>query len=113
LAVSVAEVPLQIVGLFTVTFKLGFIPTVAIAVPVHPNVVPVTVYVVVTTGLTVIGFVAAPVLHEYVVAPLAVKVAEVLAQMVGLFTVTIGLEFTVTITVAVFVQPAAEVPVTV
>ena len=47
------------------------------------------------------------------VAPLAVNVAATPAQTVALFTVTVGLGFTVTVATAVFVHPTAEVPVTV
>jgi hypothetical protein len=42
LAVNVAEVPLQIAGLFTVIIGFGVTVTVAIALPVHPKDVPVT-----------------------------------------------------------------------
>jgi len=48
---------------------------VMVAVPVQLALDPVTVYVVVEAGETVIEAVDAPVLHEYVVAPLAVRVA--------------------------------------
>jgi hypothetical protein len=48
-----------------------------------------------------------------VLAPVAVNVAGVPAQIVALFTTTTGLGLTVTVEVAVAVQPAADVPVTV
>lgn len=47
----------------TVTVGFGLTVTVATAVPVHPEVFPVTVYEVVVVGETVIGLTAAPVLH--------------------------------------------------
>ena len=62
-AVSVAVVPAQIVGLFTVTIGFGFTVTVAIAVPVQAPEVPVTVYVVVEAGLKLIELVVAQVFH--------------------------------------------------
>jgi hypothetical protein len=47
------------------------------AVDVHPPLpVTVTVYVVLDTGETVMAAVVAPVLHEYVPPPLAVRLAE-------------------------------------
>ena len=51
-------------------------------------------------------------LQLYVVAPVAVKLAVVPAQIVGEFTPTVGVAFTVTVDTAVPVQPAV-VPVTV
>ncbi len=50
----VVEVPEQIVGAEgeTLTVGFGFTVTVTDVVPVHPNDVPVTVYVVVEPGLT-------------------------------------------------------------
>jgi hypothetical protein len=42
-AVSVADAPAQIVGELTVTVGFGPMVTVAVAVPEHPEVVPVTV----------------------------------------------------------------------
>ena len=53
-------------------------------------------------GDGVIVAVVAPVFQLYVVAPLAVKVAELPAQIVALFTVTVGIG--VTVMVAVFVE---------
>jgi hypothetical protein len=54
------------------------------------------------------------VLHEYVFAPPAVRVVEEPRQMLddAAVAVTVGNGFTVTVTVAVPVQPAADVPVT-
>jgi hypothetical protein len=56
-----------------------------------------------------------PGIHVYEVAPLAVIVAELPAQMVAVdvVVVTVGVVFTVTNTVCVAVQPFAAVPVTV
>jgi hypothetical protein len=104
--------PAQIVGELTVTVGKGVTVTVDTAVFVHPDWVPVTVYVVVEAGETEIGFVLAPVLQLYVVPPEPVSVAEAPAQMVGELTVTVGNGVTVTFDTAVFVQPAL-VPVTV
>jgi len=58
--------PLQIAAgvAVAVIFRLALIETVTVAVPVQPAaVVPVTVYVVAVTGLTVIGFVFSEVLQ--------------------------------------------------
>ena len=50
--------------------------------------------------------VVAPVLHEYVVAPLAVRLTEVPAQIVvGELTVIVGFGLTVTVVVFVFEHP--------
>jgi hypothetical protein len=111
-AVNVALEPEQIVGELTVTVRLDPIVTVATAVAEHPEVVPVTVYDVVDAGETVIGFVVAPVLQLYVVPPAAVSVAVPPAQIVGEFTVTVGIGFTVIVPTAVDEQPDV-VPVTV
>ena len=113
---SVEEVPAQMVAgaAEAVTEGIGFTVTVTVAVPVHPAVVPVTVYVVVVPGETEMLAVLPPVLHEYVVAPVAVRVEDDPAQIVAGEAVapTTGLGFTVTVTVAVPVQPKL-VPVTV
>jgi hypothetical protein len=61
----------------------------------------------------VIEVVIAPVLHEYDVPPVAVRVAVAPAHIVTLFTVGVGSAFTVTVPEAVAVQPAALVAVTV
>ena len=95
------------------TEGLGVTVTTDCAVPEQDPVVPVTVYVVVAPGLTVFGFPEPrPPLQLYVVAPAAVNVAVVPAQIEGLFTVTLGVAFTVTTDVAVPVHPPV-VPVTV
>jgi hypothetical protein len=83
-------------------------------VPVHPAAsVPVTVYEVVETGVTVNGLVEEPVFQECVLPPLAVKIASAPEQTVGELTEIIGSGFMVTVATAVPVQPAAFVPVTV
>ena len=114
LAVNVALPPGQIVGEFTVIVAGGPIVTVATAVPVQPAAsVPVTVYDVVAAGVTVIGLVVAPVLHEYIEPPLAVNVALPPGHIVGELTVIVAGGPIVTVAIAVPVQPAASVPVTV
>jgi hypothetical protein len=64
-------------------------------------------------GETTIGFVVDPLLHEYVVAPLAVNVADEPEQIASEFTVTVGVGFTVTVATAVPEHPAVLLPVTV
>ena len=99
--------------MLTVTTGLGFTVTVDIAVPVHPFVVPVTVYVVVVFSAGVVtGLPLNPPVQIYVVAPFAVSAAVWPLQIAGLFTLTIGLGVTVTVATAVPVQPLV-VPVTV
>ena len=66
----------------------------------------------VVPGDTLTVLVVAVVLHEYVVAPLAVKVVDRPAQIVALFTATVGIVLTVTVAVFVVIQPNV-VPVTV
>ena len=90
--------------------------TLTVAVPVHPAVlVPVTEYVVVELGVTVMLAVLPPVFQLYVFAPLAVSTEVApLHIAAGLAdAVTDGNGFTVTLTVAVPVHPAVVVPVTV
>jgi hypothetical protein len=53
------------------------------------------------------------VLHEYVVAPPPVRVAEAPLHAVGELTVVTGTGFTVTVVVAVAEQPPVNVQVTV
>jgi len=108
LAVKLAVVDGQIVGELTVTVGNGFTVTVATAVPVQPDVVPVTVYVVVVPGVALAVFVpvdVAPALQVYDVAPEAVSAAVWPAQIVGEFTVTVGGGFTVTVPVFVVEHP--------
>lgn len=75
----------------------------------------VTVYVVFVVGESVIVAEVAPLFHqEYVPPPEAVRVAISPAQMAVLpLMPAVGTEFTVTVVIAVFVQPAAFVTVTV
>ena len=65
-------------------------------------------------SIGVLGFdiAANPPVQEYAVAPPAVKLAVCPLQIAGLFTVTVGFGFTVTVDTAVPVQPLV-VPVTV
>ena len=100
------------VALFTVGEGSAFTVTVPVAVAVHPAaLVAVTVYV--PAVEVVIEVVTAPVLHEYDVPPVAVRVAVAPAHIDGLFTVGVGSAFTVTTVLAVAVQPLAAVTVTV
>jgi hypothetical protein len=113
-AVNVAVPPGHIVGELTVIVAGGPIVTVAIAVPVQPAAsVPVTVYEVVLIGETERGLVVAPVDHEYVTPPTAVNVALPPGHIVGELTVIVAGGPIVTVAIAVPVQPAASVPVTV
>jgi hypothetical protein len=90
--------------------------TVTVAVFAQPALeIPVTVYVDVLLGATVIDAPLMPLLQLYVLPPLALKtefppihILEGLAN-----AVTVGNGFTVTLTVAVPVHPAVLVPVTV
>jgi hypothetical protein len=84
-------------------------------VPVHPAVlVPVTVYVVVELGVTVMLAVLPPVFQLYVFAPLTVNTDVSPLHIVDGLAVALtdGNGFTVTLTVAVPVHPSAVVPVT-
>jgi hypothetical protein len=74
--------------------------------------VPVTVYEVLAEGLTVIDGPLASVLQLYEEPPFAVKVAEPPAQIVAELTVITAAGATVTMLVAVSLQPRL-VPVTV
>jgi len=118
LAVNTELAPLHIAaGLaVAVTDGNGFTVTLTVAVPVHPAVVvPVTEYVVVELGVTVMLAVLPPVFQLYVFAPLAVNTEVApLHIAAGLAdALTDGNGFTVTLTVAVPVHPAVLVPVTV
>jgi len=93
---------------------IDFTVTVLVAVPVHPFVVPVTLYSVVEPGVTIFGFPDPnPLSHEYVEAPLAVKVAEDPGQIVGVVgsdvIETLGMSFIVARTdvLPAVVQPLA------
>ena len=116
-ACTVAELPGHIsAGVPVVTFKAGF--TITVTGTGAPGQLlasaVVTVYVVVVPGLTEIVDVVAPVLHEYVPAPLAVSVVEPPEHIVAgaADVVTVGVVFTVIITDAILLQPLV-VPVTV
>ena len=109
----VAVAPVHMVAGVVVTVGKGLTVTTTVAVFVQPAAeVPVTVYVVVAAGETVVEAPVPPELQEYVFAPAAEIVAVCPTQMVAGVVVTVGKGFTVTTTVAVLVQPAAEVPVT-
>jgi hypothetical protein len=117
-AVSVELPPEHIVAGDAVAVTVGgtFTVTVTVAVFVHPFAsVPVTVYVVVEAGVTVMELPVPPVLQLYVEAPDAVSVELPPEHIVAgdAVAVTVGGAFTVTVTVAVFVHPFASVPVTV
>ena len=100
-----------------VTVGVGLTVTVTVAILVQPSaLVPVTVYVVVLVGDTVLEL-PVPILFDqlYVLAPLAVK-SELAPELIvdgdaEAGTVCVGL--TVTVTAAVLVQPSALDPVTV
>jgi hypothetical protein len=94
----------------------GFTVTVVEQELVHPAaLVTVTVYVVVTVGLTVIVAVVAPVLQRNDVPPDAVIVFEPPGQMAGLTQTMLhtGSGFTVTVFEHELLHPAALVTVTV
>ena len=96
----------------------GFISnTVVVAVLVHPfTPVTVTVYVVLAAlGVTEIEALVSPVLHKYVPPPVAVRVLLKPSQTVfgEALAVAFGCGFTVTVVVAVLVQPPGPVTVTV
>ena len=111
-AVSVAVALEQIVGLLTVGVGSAFTVTVLATEAVQPfTLVAVTVYV--PAVVVVIDVVDAPVLHEYEVPPVAVRVAVAPAHIDGLFTVGVGFAFTVTVPDAVAVHPFTLVAVTV
>lgn len=112
------ELPEQMVVVPELAVTVGDAFTVIawVAVDEHPALVPVTVYVVVLAGETVTGLPDNdPGIHEYVVAPVAVSVAEFPEQIVAVdvVTLTVGVGLTVIVRVAVPVQPFAAVPVTV
>ena len=116
-------VPTHIEGTAGVDDNIGSVNTftVSIAVFLHPVavLVPVTVYVVVVTGLAVTRLpvvVLSPVagLHVYVFAPAAVKFTDVNLHISGFngVTETGGRGLTVILAFPVSTQPKASVPVT-
>jgi hypothetical protein len=118
LAVNTEVPPTHIDVGDAVTLIVGveFTVTVTVAVLLHPTPLdPVTVYVVLLVGATVILAVLPPVFQLYVLAPLAVntEVAPLHIAAGLAVAVTNGNGFTVTLTVAVPVHPAVLVPVTV
>ena len=90
-----------------VTFGVGLTVTVKLVVPVHPDVVALTVYNVVMVGETMIEFeLPRPLSHWYEAAPLAVKVVEFELQ-IGFAEADIdtpGFEFTIKVILAVSEQ---------
>jgi hypothetical protein len=122
-AVNVVVSPIQIVLFvaFTVTVGEGVTVTVTLSFALQPTeVVPKTVYVVVTVGVAVTGVPVGGVTltegaHVYDVAPLAVNEVLVPLHIVGAFGVTIkvGVGFTLIITFAVSIHPFTVVSVTV
>ena len=115
--VSVTEEPEHtVVALaFTVTVGEEFTLIVIVVVLVQLLAfVPVTVYVFVEVGIKPIPFVTPPV-QTYVAAPLPVNVVEEPEHNVVelAFAVTVGVEFTFTVVVAVAEQLFPSVPVTV
>lgn len=116
LAVSVVEAPPQIVDEEALTLIVGNALTVTVvdAFAEHPLFDPVTLYVVLADGLTVILDEVAPVLHKKLDAPLAVSVVEAPAQIVDgeALTLTVGMAITVIVRTAVAEHPLALVPVT-
>lgn len=105
------------VALAAATVGNGFTVTVTVVVPVHPlTEVPVMVYVVVAVGHAftlepVVALSAVLGVQVYVLAPLAVSVAQLPWQIVAGGTVIVGVGFTVTVTTCVSVHPLALVPV--
>jgi hypothetical protein len=117
-AVNVAVLPLQITVGFAVALIVGngLTTTVIVVLLVHAPFVAIAVNVVVTVGVTIIEVpVNPPGFQVKLGEPLAVSVAEPPTQIaVGEATILItGAVFTVTVTAAELVQPAAEVPLTV
>ena len=119
LAVKVVLAPLQMVEALSVILALGAFTTFTTTWSVleHPLVVPVTVYVVVTDGLAdnvaFVPTIVEPSLHEYVAAPLAVKVVLVPLQMVASVPAeTTGNWFTFTVVTVLVVEHPLFVTVT-
>lgn len=118
LAVIVVELPAQIVGeaADAVTVGVGVTVTATVFAPLlQPAVVPVTVYVVLVPGVTLmLEPVKPPGCHVYVVAPVTVSVVELPEHIfTGPDGVIVGLGFTVTTIVWAAPVHAPFVPVTV
>jgi hypothetical protein len=115
--VALAAEHIKKLGVKIVTFGAALTVIVCVVVFVQPFVaVPITVYVVVVNGETVI--VAPdkfPGIQLYEDAPLAVIEVLFPAQIVPdvVVVVTVGIGFTDIVLIAVFVQPFIPVPVTV
>ena len=112
LAVKVAELPLQIVCELTVNTGFGSTVTVVVTgVAEQLALLPFKVYIVVAEGLTFIVLpVRFPGLQVYVLAPLAVKVAEFPLQIVAELTDSTGLGMTVTVAVTGVAEQLALLP---
>jgi hypothetical protein len=98
-----------------VTVGIGFTVTVIELVDVQPAaLVPVTVYVVVASGVNAIPLLIPP-LQTYVAAPPPLSVVLLPAQsgFKDALAVTVGIGLTLTVIELVEVHPAALVPVTV
>ena len=99
--------------MLTVGKELTVTVVVLVAMVAHPDKFPLTVYTVVAVGVTTIEAALELVFQVYVVIPDAVSIADEPGQTVAAFIAILGAEPTVTDVVAVFTQPAAELPVTV
>jgi hypothetical protein len=106
-AVKVVLVPAHIATLLPASATgIGLTVTNTLELELHPLDVAVTLYVVVKIGLTTILAVVAPVLHKYVVPPVAVNVVDKPLQIVtGLPALATGIGLTTTTTLSVAVQP--------
>jgi hypothetical protein len=89
-----------------VTLTVGFGLTVTLDTCVFEQepLYPVTEYEVLEAGLTEILDVVCPELHEYVAAPLAVKLVLCPEQIVAEVTLTVGFGLTVTFDICVLAQ---------
>ena len=119
-ALSEVELPMQLLTLpEVVTVGSGLTVTVTLPVLVQPPAsVPVTVYVIVTVGVAVteapvVALNAVDGVHTYVLAPLAVSGADCPEHIVAGLAVIVREGLTVTVRLAVLVQPFTSVPVTV
>ena len=118
LAVNVELLPMQIIvgDALAVIVGLGIMLIEMVVVFEQEPLFPVTVYAVVIVGVTtILAPVKAPGFQVYVVAPDAVKVADVPAQIAvaEATAVTVRVGFTVKFNVLVAVQPNVVLPTTV